>query len=632
MNKLKGSSSAVKMKYLLFVFAAAVLVSLPTRVYQLLALVDTTNGFFKESDVTVPVLYGVVLVFGLLFMVLSFISKEVPSPKLPTGKNAILGIASFVMVAGLGADMLGILKKIIPANQGNAAIFVNLLKSNLSKNGGAFTILEFGFAFFAIIYFLVFAISHLNGKASYKEFKLLALAPLCWSMTVLVTKLMNAISFIKVSELLFEIFMFVFVMLFFLTFARVSSGVFTEDSMWGIYGYGLTAALLASIVTIPRIVMALVGLDAVEGNEFNFAHLAAFVFIVAYIFASLGIGFKDGFKNRRQVSDIDLPDEEVIVKKNSLNEYFEAEEEEIIEEVIAPLESFEESFETVEIAFEESAEETVVEIVEAAVEETEAETVVEIVEDTVEETEEIVEEIVEETVVEIVEAEVEETKEETVEEAVEEADDEIIELSVEESIDEIVLDAIEVEEPEDEIVFETVKIVFDEPEKEIVKDAIDFTFEDITEEVAEETAVEEAAEETVVEIVEVAVEEAAEETVVEIVEVAVEEAAEETVVEIVEAEVEETAEETVVEIVEAEVEEAIEFTLEEVAEESVKEVVKDAPKFGALEYTEARPEAKEKKKSKLFKKTGKIKKAPSRKDAGDSELTAISLADLKKQK
>ena len=156
MNKIKGSSSAVKMKYLLFVFAAAVLVALPTRVYQLLALVDASNGFYKESDVTIPVLYGVAIVFGLLFMALSFISKEVPSPKLPAGKNAVLGIASFVMVAGLGADMLGILKKIVPANQGNAAIFINLFKANLSKNGGTFTILEFVFAFFAIIYFLVF--------------------------------------------------------------------------------------------------------------------------------------------------------------------------------------------------------------------------------------------------------------------------------------------------------------------------------------------------------------------------------------------------------------------------------------------------------------------------------------------
>lgn len=351
MNKLKGSSSAVKMKYLLFVFAAAVLVSLPTRVYQLLALVDTTNGFFKESDVTIPVLYGVTVVFALLFLVLSFISKEVPSPKLPTGKNPVLGIASFVMVAGLGADMLSVLRENIPANQGSGAIFVNLLKANISKNGGTFTILEFVFAFFAIIYFIVFAISHLNGKASYKEFKLLALTPLCWAMTVLVTKLMNAISFIKVSELLFEIFMFVFTMLFFLTFARISSGVFTEDSMWGIYGYGLTAALLASIVTIPRIVMALVGLDAVEGNEFNFAHLTTFVFIIAYIFASLGIGFKDGLRNRRQVNEIQLPDDEDIVKKEDFNEYLEeeeaVEENEFSEESEAPQESSEEVFEEV---------------------------------------------------------------------------------------------------------------------------------------------------------------------------------------------------------------------------------------------------------------------------------------------
>jgi hypothetical protein len=277
---------------------------------------------------------------------------------------------------------------------------------------------------------------------------------------------MNAISFIKVSELLFEIFMFVFVMLFFLTFARISSGVFTEDSMWGIYGYGLTAALLASIVTIPRIVIALVGLDAVAGNEFNFAHLTTFVFIIAYIFASLGIGFKDGLKNRRQVSEIDLPDDEIIVKKDDFNEYFEAEEEEIAEEVIAPLESFEESFETVEFV---------------------------------------------------------------------------------------------VEEPAEEVVEETVEVAVEEPAEEVVEETV-------------EEAVEEAVEEVV--------------------------------------------------------EETVEFVLEETVEEAAEEAPKETV-FETLEYTQAKPEPKEKKKSKLFKKTGKTKQAPSRKDAGDSELTAVSLADLK---
>lgn len=441
MNKIKGSSSAVKMKYLLFVFAAAVLVALPTRVYQLLALVDSSNGFFKESDVTVPVLYAVLVVFGALFLVLSFISKEVPSPKLPTGKNPILGIASFVMVAGLGVDMFSILQKIIPANQGSGAIFISLFKSNLSKNGGTFTILEFVFAFFAIVYFIVFAISHLNGKASYKEFKLLALAPLCWSMTVLITKLMNAISFIKVSELLFEIFMFVFAMLFFLTFARISSGVFTEDSMWGIYGYGLTAALLALIVTIPRIVIALVGLDPVEGNEFNFAHLTTVVFIIAYIFASLGIGFKDGLKNRREVSEIDLPDDEVIVKKDDFGEFFGEEEETIVEETIAPLESFEEAVQESQTALSEEPEEKIVEFVEEPVStivEAPVEEALETPEESIvpEESFEAAEEIVEETVAGITEKVIEEVAEEPIVEAVEEPAEGIATEAVEEIIEE----------------------------------------------------------------------------------------------------------------------------------------------------------------------------------------------------
>ena len=409
MNKIKGSSSAVKMKYLLFVFAAAVLASLPTRVYQLLALVDASNGFFKESDVTVPVLYAILVVFGVLFLVLSFISKEVPSPKLPAGKNLLLGIASLVITGGMGWDIFRTLGEIIPVNQGNAVIFMSLLKTNLAQKGGSFTILELVFAFFAIIYFIVFGISHLNGKASYKEFKLLALSPLCWSMTVLITKLMNPISFIKVSELLFEIFMFVFVMLFFITFARISSGVFTEDSMWGIYGYGLIASLLAAIVTIPRIVIALVGLEAVEGYSFDFSHLAILVFIMAYVFASLGVGFKDGLKNRRTVNEIDLPDDfEVVAKKDDFDSSFEEDVEEI--ETIEEFEEIEESEQTVE-------EENIINI------ETETTDTVKGFEITLDETvsdEKIIEEQVEEATEEVVEEQAEETIEEAIEEIVEE--------------------------------------------------------------------------------------------------------------------------------------------------------------------------------------------------------------------
>ena len=56
---------------------------------------------------------------------LSFISKEVPSPKLPTGKNPILGIASFVMVAGLGADMVTVSAHKVHGPKGVGALYIS---------------------------------------------------------------------------------------------------------------------------------------------------------------------------------------------------------------------------------------------------------------------------------------------------------------------------------------------------------------------------------------------------------------------------------------------------------------------------------------------------------------------------
>ncbi len=465
MSKLKGSVAAIKMKYLLFVFATVMFVALPTRVYQLLAIVDLENGFFKSSDITIVVLYVVVFLFVLLFMGMSFLSKEVPSPKLPVGKNPILGITSAVMAAGLLWDILAIEKKVVPPAGEEFIVerFMETLKMNIADNGGILLVLQVVFAVLAIFYFVVFSVSHLNGKGSYKEFKLLALAPLCWSMTSLIDRLMNAISFISVSELLFEIFMLVFAMLFFLTFARISSGVFTVDSMWGIYGYGLSACLFAGLVTIPRIAAVIAGRDLVPGYEFNFGHIALLAFIFSYIIASLGVGFKDGIATRRTISEVELPDDDaVVIKKDATdidivdmwddNEIPELDDEIIDETVEAEPEIEEEIIEEFVEAEPEIEEEIIKETVEA-----EPEIEEEIIEEAVEAEPEIEEDIIEE----FVEAEPE-IEEEIIEEAVEaepEIEEEFFEEAVEtepeieEGIFEeaVVADAVETESATDKI-------------------------------------------------------------------------------------------------------------------------------------------------------------------------------------
>ncbi len=472
MNKLKGSLGAIKMKYLIFVFSVAMLVALPTRVYQLLALVDPTNGYFNSSDITIPVLYGAVFLFACIFMVLSFLSKEVPSPKLPAGKNPILGVTSIVMVLGLGWDILSIERKIVPQVQGdvNMEIFKSLLSSNLEQSGGLFTVLRFIFAVFAIFYFVIFAVSHLNGKASYKEYKLLALSPLCWAITGLISKLMTAVSFLNSSELLFEIFMLVFAMLFLLTFARISTGVFTEDSMWGIFGYGFAASLFAGLVTIPRLVCVAVGVAPVNKHEFSFVYLAMMLFILSYIVASLGIGFKDGLKNIKTISEVELPsDDEVVVKHatpvvepvsvtTDSNEDYEEEYEEE-----APVEEASELEAPAEAAPTEEADETPVEAP-AVVEETVKAAV-----------EEVAEEAFEEAPIEVAEEVAPEVAEETAEEVIEEATEaeepvEVVEAPAEEPVEAPVE---EVEEPTEadaeppvdgEEAIEGASVMFDEPE------------------------------------------------------------------------------------------------------------------------------------------------------------------------
>ena len=319
MKKIKGSLSAIRMSHLVVLFAVMAISGLAIRTYQLLVMVNPTNGFFENANFTVPVLYGILAVGCVLFLALSFLSKNVPAPKLIKGRNIPLGLASFLAAIGFVWDIIVVARDVLP-DMGigmNSAVYDGLLSNYVKANGGVFVILQFVFAVLSVFYFIVFGMSHFEGKATYKKISLLSIAPGCWAMFVLVSKLMKAVSFITVSELLFEIGMLVFTMLFFLTFARIVSGVFTVNSMWCTYGCGFPAAIFAGLISVPRGIILAVGRETVEGNDFSFTHLFLFVFITVYIISTLGVGFKNSLKKMQSVSNIVLPDDDEVVVKSS---------------------------------------------------------------------------------------------------------------------------------------------------------------------------------------------------------------------------------------------------------------------------------------------------------------------------
>lgn len=328
MNKIKGSLSAIKLKYIFIGLVISLVAALPIRVYQLLSFVDSSNGFFNEENFTVYLLYAVVAVFSVLFLICSYLSADVPVSGIQKEKNPVLAVSSFLMVAGLLWDMFDTLRDLLPLNQTNPQVFSSIFQNNLEDEGRLVVVLQLVFAFFAIVYFLSFGVSHITGRGDYANSKLLALAPLGWATVSLISRLTREISFLKVSELLFEIFMFVFLMLFFMSFARLSSNVYTDSCVWSVFGCGIPAVLFASLVTVPRIVVLAAGLEPVTGNEFSFTHLAVLIFVLSYVLATVGVGFKGGLETRRTVSELVLPDENVTVTKKeiSLEELSEGEE------------------------------------------------------------------------------------------------------------------------------------------------------------------------------------------------------------------------------------------------------------------------------------------------------------------
>ena len=509
MNKLKGSSNAIRMKHIVTIFVLSLVVALPLRTYQLLVMVNPENGFFENSNFAVPVLYIAAFVFAALMVILSFFSKGIPAPKITEGKNFVLGSVSLVLSVGFVLDAIRVLQSITPqtAYGFNSYASQTLVGAFIKENGGVFVILELIFAAVSALYFIIFGVSFFEGKSTYKKIPLMALSPVIWSMSILISKLMKPVSFITVSELLFEIFALVFVMIFFLAFARVSTGVFTENGMWSVFGCGFAAALFGGMITIPRLIAAFVGIAPVAGHEFSITYFAVELFVIVALFSLLGFGFKNGSKGFESFSDFSFENDENIVIKESRDVSVEEEETVKIENAgVVEAVSDDEINTAMKKLFDKgSIAETVGEVAEGETEETVDEVTEEETEETVDE---VAEEETEETVDEVTEEETEETVDEVTEEETEETVDEVAEKETEETVDEVSEE--ETEETVDEVIEEETEEIVDEVAEEETEETVDEVAEEETDDflslsdmvISDEDDEDETVDETINEIVE----------------------------------------------------------------------------------------------------------------------------------
>lgn len=326
---MKASIKIIKLKYLLFGLACSLIVALPLRVYQMFSIVEKDTGFFSIKSPTIPFLYGFLAVVTIGIIVLSYLSAEAPSRSLSTKRNKLLGIAAAIFGAGLIANIAREMTSLLKSVAAKAPLIGQGSLSDLfSQQGGIVVPVKIIAAFLGAIYLLVYSFSHFGRKSSYKELKVLALMPVLWAMCGLIMCLMQEISYIKVSELMIEICFYVFMMLFLMSFAKISSSIEEKAVLWHIFAFGLPAAMFGILSGVPRFLLLISGKSRVVGYPFDLSALAASVFIIIYVFASLGLGFYrvSSENNNTQNREVDIED---MAEDTTLNILTEAYTEEI---------------------------------------------------------------------------------------------------------------------------------------------------------------------------------------------------------------------------------------------------------------------------------------------------------------
>jgi len=270
------------------IFAVAALISLPLRTAQFFNIIEFGgSGFYTYIDWSVYALGIVIAAAIIAFLVLGILKRKKLDYDREIKSNPVFGIFSLVAAAGAFVDGISCAMKF--SNNFDPIIIrdyngVPTWNTDKLIHGG-----EAVFAVFSAIFFLALGLSALRNKTNGSEHKLISLAPVLWCIIRMIFRFSRTISYLKVSDLAFELLMLAFLVMFFMAFAQVNSQIGAKNLEWKLAGYGLPAALLALICFVPRLIVTLSGESVLlyEHSPVEICDLTNSLFIIATVFTKL---------------------------------------------------------------------------------------------------------------------------------------------------------------------------------------------------------------------------------------------------------------------------------------------------------------------------------------------------------
>ena len=272
---IKGSKENIKLAPTLAVFAAAAVAGIVIRYIQMLKFIDPKTGFTTGGNALSVVLYALIVVSSLFICVTSFLSADSKKIAIGNSGNKLAAIGSSLFAISLLGDTYYCLYQVM-FNSGTASAYTDVM-----KNGTVPMTLQSIFAFISAIYLFILASDFSKGTAKAYKRKFLATAPVFWAGSRLIFRFLRQISFVEVSDLLLELVMIAFMIMFFMALAQVSSGVYKDSFKWRIPGLGLSAAIIAATVSVPRMIVAITARELVnKAYPFSLTDLLFVIFII----------------------------------------------------------------------------------------------------------------------------------------------------------------------------------------------------------------------------------------------------------------------------------------------------------------------------------------------------------------
>ncbi|MDR0531006.1 MAG: hypothetical protein LBG83_02950 [Oscillospiraceae bacterium] len=239
---------------LLFAAAFVLAVGLPIRIYQQLYLIEPT-GFWARFEPTQVVLY---LLLGLLALApggMAWFAQPRAALDLGRRRRAAEGVAAFAAAASLMVDaVFAGLYALELLNKAPFSATAALGAQIVMRSGGLGAMGEALFALCGAAFFINLALIDLLPNKKIYLNRLLALAPLFWCVCRILRRFARTISYLRVSDLFLNLCMLVALMLFFLPFAQILSGVNGERRAARLGAAGAAAAALQLLCFLPRAV------------------------------------------------------------------------------------------------------------------------------------------------------------------------------------------------------------------------------------------------------------------------------------------------------------------------------------------------------------------------------------------